>query len=86
MTLKDFINRFVCKNTLVRLWKPVKGGHQMLYTIDVSLAGGTADVCMDWQLLSGGVWQSKYADNKVIGVTDIVVDTYREAVNIVVEV
>ena len=72
MTLKDFINRFVCKNTLVRLWKHVQGRHQMLYTIDVSLAGGTADVCMDWQLLSGGVWQSKYADNKVVGVTDTV--------------
>lgn len=74
MTLIDFIKNFVRPNTLIRLWEPVKGKHKMLYTIDVSLAGGTADVLMDWQLLSGGVGQSKYADNKVIDVTDTVVE------------
>jgi hypothetical protein len=31
MKLRDFISSFVCNNSLVRLWKPIKGGHEMIY-------------------------------------------------------
>lgn len=79
MRLKDFVDTFVCRNTLIRLWKPVKGGHKMIYNGDKS-------VCMEWELVRGETWQSKYNDCEVIGVKDIVVDDfYREAVNIVID-
>lgn len=78
MKLKDFIQQFVCKNTIVRLWTPLKGGHYLL-------AKSENDVCMEWQIQNDGVWQSEYANHEVVGVTDIVVDTYKEAVNIVIK-
>ena len=81
MTLKEFIDNYVCKNTLVRLWKPVKGGHEMLVENDES-------VCMEWEISQSrnNKWQIKYKNTKVIGVTDILVeDFYREAVNIVLD-
>ena len=78
MTLKDFVDTFVCSNTLIRLWKPIKGGHEMIHN-------GDDKVCMEWELARGETWQCKYNDYEVIGVKDIVVDDfYREAVNIVI--
>lgn len=80
MNLNDFIKKFICKNTLVRLWKPIVGGHEMIAKDDNC-------VCMEWQLLNDSVWQSEYGDYQVIGVTDIVVDDfYKEAVNIVIDI
>lgn len=80
MTLREFVEKFVCCNTLIRLWKPIKGGHEMIKKADNS-------VCMEWKLLRDETWQSSYNDCKVIGVTDIVVDDfYREAVNIVLDI
>ena len=79
MELKEFVEKFVCKNTLIRLWTPIKGGHKMIHRGDDS-------VCMEWELISCTTWQSRYNDCKVIGVTDIVVDDfYKEAVNIVIK-
>ena len=79
MKLKHFVDTFICKNTLIRLWTPIKGGHKMIHNGDDS-------VCMEWELSVGETWQSKYNDCEVIGVTDIVVDDlYREAVNIVID-
>lgn len=80
MKLKDFVSTFVCHNSLIRLWVPIKGGHKMLHKNDDS-------VCMEWQLLKNETWQSLYNDCEVIGVKDIVVDDfYREAINIVIKV
>ena len=79
MALKDFVDSFVCRNTLIRLWKPAKDGHKML-------GFGDDSVCMEWQLVRNEVWQSKYNNCRVIGIKDIVVDDfYREAVNIVID-
>jgi len=78
MCLKEFIAKFVCRNTLIRLWTPVKGGHKMLSEEENS-------VCMEWELLQDKVWQSKYNNFIVVGVKDIIVnDFYKEAVNIVI--
>lgn len=80
MKLKEFVETFVCRNTLIRLWIPIKGGHKLL-------CDGDNSVCMEWELAKGEVWQSKYNDCDVIGVTDIVVyDFYQEAVNIVINI
>lgn len=73
MKLKEFIEKFVCCNTIVRLWKPIKQGHEL---IEVNSKG----FCMEWELV-----KSDYADYEVIGVTDIVISPCSEAVNIIVK-
>lgn len=81
MKLKDFVDTFICRNTLIRLWTVEENhkGYKMIYKEDDS-------VCMEWELLEDKVWQSEYNNCMVIGVKDIVVDDlYREAVNIVIE-
>lgn len=81
MTLKEFVSAFVCRNSLIRLWGPTKNGHNKM------IGSGDNSVCMEWELLRGEVWQSKYNDYEVIGVKDIAVDDfYREAINIVIKI
>lgn len=76
MILKEFIENFVCKNSLIRLWYPVKGGHEMV--ID--------DVSMEWEIIKGKGIYRKFVNNNVIGITDILVmGDYKEAINIVIE-
>lgn len=78
MILKEFVEKFICRNSLIRLWYPTKGGHEMV------IKQGK-EVCMEWALLKGeGIYQ-KYINHNVIGVNDIVTDTYPEAINIVIE-
>lgn len=87
MRLGDFISSFICNNSLIRLWKPTKEGHQMIYKDDKSKPDNIDDVCMEWQILTDKAWQSEYKECRVIGVNDIYVDGfYREAINIVIEV
>lgn len=73
MILKDFIDKFVGCNSLVRLWKINNNKeHQML-----------CDATMEWKILDN----SKYKDYKVLYVKDILVDDfYREAINIVIDI
>ena len=89
MSLREFVEKFVCKNTLVKLWKPVRGGHKMIVE-DESLDDSKISenyVCMEWEILGNKVWQSKYLNCNVIGVKDIVChDDYSESVNIVIDV
>jgi len=74
ITLKEFIEQFVEPNTLIRLWYKVKGGHKEVVPNDKPE--------MEHQLAKG-----KYAERKVIGVTDILYlkSPYIEAVNIVIK-
>lgn len=78
MKLREFIERFVIRNTVVRLWYEIKSGHKMLHD-------GEKEVSMEWEVLDGKSFLSKYLENIVVGVTDIVCDEYREAVNIVIK-
>lgn len=83
MNLRDFVKQFVRPNTLIRLWvvSVVDTGYQMLYEETPEKS-----VCMEWQLLQGKCWHSRYLNCTVLGVKDIVVDDfYREAVNIVIK-
>lgn len=83
MRLKDFIDNFVCRNSLIRLWTPIKGGHKLLCR---DTSKGFEDVTMEWEILDGSSWQSIYKYNEVIGIKDILVDGfYREAINIVIK-
>lgn len=88
MTLNEFVRKYVCPNTLIRLWVPLcGGGHRMLCRRDEEKPGNVDDVCMEHELLSSKSWLSRYSLCEVVGVTDIVVtdNFYREAVNIVIK-
>lgn len=86
MKLKEFLEKFICRNTLVRLWYKDGSGHIMI-TNDEERHKLENAVCMEWELLDSKAWQRIYLDNEVIGVTDIVVHDsfYKEAVNIVIK-
>ena len=83
MDLKEFVEKFVCKNSLIRLWTLANGRYNMIHRDD----GDDEDcVCMDWQLISYTTWQSRYNDCEVVGVKDILLDaSYIEAINIVIK-
>ena len=88
MKLNTFVRKYICSNTLIRLWVPSSGGgHRMLCKYDEKKPGNLDDVCMEHELLSTKSWQSKYSLCEVVGVTDIVVSNspYPEAVNIVIK-
>ncbi len=74
MKLKEFIEKFVCPNTLIRLHYNIEGGHEE--------AEHGASPYMEWALKD-----SKYSDREVVGVTDILYlqGHYQEAVNLVIE-
>ena len=88
MKLNTFVKKYICSNTLIRLWVPASGGgYRMLYRYDENKPGNVDDVCMEHELLSSKSWQSQYSLCEVVGVTDIVVrdNFYPEAVNIVIK-
>ena len=83
MKLKEFVEKFVCKNSLIRLWTPAKDGYNIIHRDEDD---DDDCVCMEWQLISDIVWQSRYNDCEVIGVKDILLDdSYIEAINIVIK-
>lgn len=84
MTLREFVEKFVCPNTMIRLWVPHFGGHMLLS--DNSDPDNPDDVGMNWEILEKKGWQYLFADHEVIGVTDIRCDSYPEAVNVVIKV
>lgn len=81
MKLREFIENFVCKNTLIRLWYKTSSGHR------VACPGVEGIVEMEWKVLKGHGPNGKFLNNQVVGVTDILVTDshYPEAVNIVIE-
>jgi len=80
MKLKEFVEKFVEHNTLIRLLYKNKGGHEVVLN-------DWDDVSMEHELLKGKGKFKNYADHKVRGVTDVLVvkSPYSEAVNIVIE-
>lgn len=85
MLLEGFIEEFVCKNTLIRLWYKCEKGKNCSY---VPVIESEEDVVsMEWSTLKGEGPFKNLLSNKVIGVVDILVrdSNYSEAVNIVIE-
>lgn len=72
LTLEEFIQEFIEKNTLIRLWYKIKEGHEIV--------DKEKSVRMEWEWVN-----SYYAGAVVIGVTDIVTEEPKEAVNISIE-
>lgn len=75
MYLHEFIKTYIAKNTLVRLWKPIDS--EKIYEDKVMLTNGAV---MEWEIVNIPQLQNI----PVIHITDIVCDTEKEAVNIVV--
>jgi len=72
MQLQEFIEKSIGKNTLIRLWYKVQGGHEMVIP---------EKVWMEWELI-----KTDFAWNEVMYVTDILVrGHYSEAINIVIK-
>lgn len=71
MKLKIFIKRFIEPNTIIRLWYKNEKSY-------ISVNDCIAE--MEHKIINGN-----YCDNNVIGITDIVISPYSEAVNIVIE-
>ena len=83
MKLKKFVEKFICRNSLVRLWYPTNGGHKMVIQDDEN---GKSSVCMEWEIIKSEGIYGKYTNHKVIGVTDIsTYGAYPESINIVIE-
>ncbi len=80
MELKEFVETFICRNSLVRLWYPTKDGNELVIPNDKKSA------CMEWEIIKGEDIYRKYLTHKVIGITDIYTyGSYPEAINIVIE-
>ena len=63
MELWEFIERYVYKNTILRIWSANEDGTKQL------LWDGHQEWCMEWQILNDECYQSKYKHCKIIGVT-----------------
>lgn len=85
MILKDFIENFVAKNTLVRLWYECEKGEGCSHVPVIETEKDV--VSMEWKILKQEGPFKYFLNNEVIGVTDILVmDTnYSEAVNIIIK-
>lgn len=79
MKLWEFIERYVYKNTILRIWTDMGDGTKKL------LWDGKQECCMEWEILRDECYQSKYKECRILGVTDIVCDTTKESVNLVIE-
>ena len=72
MTLRIFIRDFVESNTMIRLWYPYGQNYEPLTD------RRNPQMEFQWNL-------STLARREVIGVTDILCDSYVEAVNIIIK-
>ena len=72
MTLHDFIEKFIAKNTMIRLWKNIDNTSRLMLT---------DEAVMEWEALR----IKELSNIEVIYITDILCERDREAVNIVVD-
>ena len=79
MKLKDFVLEYIEPNSVIRLWSPVFGGHELI-------SKNVDDVCMNWEITDEVGIYKDYINNEVKGVTDILVHKsfYKEAINITI--
>lgn len=71
MTVKEFIDEFVYPGSLVRLWRPIKHGHEML--TNGSVADNDITELPD------------ISNSKFLYIADIYCDRTNDAINIVID-
>lgn len=80
MILKEFVENYICKNSIIRLWYENDGGYKLVIPNDKESA------IMEWEIKQDSPKYGKYFNHKVIGVTDICTNgSSPEAINIVIE-
>ena len=72
MTLHDFIEKFIARNTMIRLWKNIDSTSRLMLT---------DEAVMEWETLR----INELSDIEVICITDILCERDKEAVNIVAD-
>lgn len=70
MTLHNFIEKFIARNTMIRLWKDIDSTSRLMLT---------DKAVMEWKVLA----IKELSDVEVVCITDIVCGSDMEAVNIV---
>lgn len=79
MKLREFIEKFVERNSLIRLLYKEKGGHRIVHE-------SWNDVSMEHDVLNGKGINRHYINNEVIEICSILVGgPYSEAINICIE-
>jgi hypothetical protein len=80
MTLKEFIDEYIERNSMVRvLYKDNPGSYRILLN-------DWDEVSMEWEIVKGQGRYAPYINHKVIGIACIsVTGHYSEAINIVIE-
>ena len=78
MKLGEFIEKFIERNSLIRLLYKEKSGHRIIHQ-------RWDDVSMEWEILKGKGKNRHYINNDVICVTSIATGGhYPESINIVI--
>jgi len=80
MTLKEFIDEYIERNSMVRILYKDKPGSYRIILNDWD------EVCMEWEIIKGKGKYAPYINHKVLGIASISVrGPYSEAINIVIE-
>lgn len=81
MTVKKFLTKFVNPDSLIRLWVETKDklGHLCLETEHGPYVGVVHEI------LRGEGAYAKYANCKILEITDILCEDYSEAINLVIQ-
>lgn len=82
MTLDEFIEKFVCRNTTIRLWQVQDDGSHVVVRDEWD--ENRRSWFMEWEMFKNDSFLNLYAGAKVIGVTDILDLEHPDAVNIVI--
>ena len=82
MQLKRFVKKYVDPNAVVRLWRQIPGGHEMISAPNPT--GKASDsVAMAWALTDGGSWMHSYRRHRVVNVFNCdVYGEFSDAINI----
>lgn len=82
MTLDEFIEKFVCRNTTIRLWQVQDDGTHTVVRDEWD--ENRKSWFMEWEMFKNDSFLSLYAGAIVMGVTDILDLEHPDAVNIVI--
>lgn len=78
MILKEFIEKFIEPNSIIRLVYKTKGGHKLVLS-------DWCDTDMEWKIIKGQGKYISFINHNVTGITSIWTSICPEAINIVIE-
>ena len=81
MCLGEFVKKFIAPNSIIRLWKKCDNNRNYKMLTPTRPDG----VIMSWEINKDDSIASKYANNEVEYIKDILNETYFESINIVIK-